>query len=168
MKNLTNWLNANKFSLNVSKAELILFTPQMKKLDFVLKLKLNSKRIYPTKSAKYLGIEIDENLTWIDHINDIAIKLNRANAMLFKVREFLNTKILKSIYYAIFDCHLNYANTVWGQNRNSMNWLIILQKKALHIMSFECRNAHSNPLFLSGFIVVIKASKSSIFKTSNC
>ena len=105
MKNLTNWLNANKFSLNVSKAELILFTPQMKKLDFVLKLKLNSKRIYPTKSAKYLGIEIDENLTWIDHINDIAIKQ-------FKVRQFVNIKILKSIYYAIFDCYLNYANTV--------------------------------------------------------
>ena len=94
-----------------------------------VKPKLNGKRIYPTKSVKYLGIKIDENLTWIDHINDIAIKLNRANAMLFKVREFVNTKILKSIYYAIFDCHLNYANTVWGQNRNSMNRLIILQKK---------------------------------------
>ena len=60
LKNLTNWLNSNKFSLNVSKAELILFTPQMKKLDFALKLKLSSKRIYPTKSVKYLGIETDE------------------------------------------------------------------------------------------------------------
>ena len=38
--------------------------------------------------------------------------------MLFKVREFVSTKILKSIYYAIFDCHVNYAKTVWGQNRN--------------------------------------------------
>ena len=110
-------------------------------LNFDLKLKLNGKIIYPIKSVKYLGIKIDENLTWIDHINDIAIKLNRANAMLFKVREFVNTKILKSIYYAIFDCHLNYANTVWGQNRNSVNRLIILQRKSLHIMTFECRNA---------------------------
>ena len=111
LRNLTNWLNANKISLNVSKTELILFKPKMKKLDFDLKLRLNGKRIYPTKSVKYLGIKTDENLTWIDHIDDIAIKLNKANAMLFKVREFLNTKILKSIYYAIFDCHLNYANT---------------------------------------------------------
>ena len=125
----------------------------MKKLDFDLKLRLNSKRIYPTKSVKYLGIKIDENLTWIDHINDIAIKLNRANAILFKVKEFVNTKILKSIYYAIFDCHFNYANTVWGQNRSSMNRLIILQKKALRIMSFECRNAHSNPLFFRHEII---------------
>ena len=62
---------------------------------------------------KHLGITIDENLTWIDHINDIVIKLNRANAMLFKIRELVNINILKSIYYAIFDCHLNYANTVW-------------------------------------------------------
>ena len=67
--------------------------------------------------------------------------------MLFKVREFVNIKILKSIYYAIFDCHLNYANAAWGQNRYSMNQLVILQRKALRIISFECRNANSNPLF---------------------
>ena len=100
--------------------------------------------MYPIKSVKYLGIKIDEKLTWIDNINDIAIKLNRANNMLFKVREFRNTKILKSVYYAIFDCHLNYANTVWGQNTNLMNRLIIMRKKVLRIMSFECRNAHTS------------------------
>ena len=58
LRNLTNWLNANKISLNVSKNELILFKPKMKKLDFDLKLRLNGKRIYPTKSVKYLGIKI--------------------------------------------------------------------------------------------------------------
>ena len=59
--------------------------------------------------------------------------------MLFKVREFININILKSIYYAIFDCHLNYANTVLGQNRNSINRLIILQKKisALWVLNAE-------------------------------
>ena len=60
----------------------------MKKLDFDLKLKLNVKRLYPNKSVKNLGIKIDGSLTWIDHINDTAIKLNRANAMIFEVREF--------------------------------------------------------------------------------
>ena len=78
----------------------------MKKLDFDLKLKLNGKRIYPAKPVNYLGIKTDENITWIDHINDTAIKLNRANAMLFKVRAFVNFKISKSIYYAIFHWHL--------------------------------------------------------------
>ena len=48
----------------------------MKNVDFNLKLKLNGKRIYPTKSIKYLVIKIDENLTWNEHINDLVIKLN--------------------------------------------------------------------------------------------
>ena len=121
-----------EISLNISKTELILFKPKAKKLDF--DLKLNSKRIYPTKSVKYLGIKTDENLFWIDHINDIAIKLNMANA---RLREFVKTKIVKSVCYAIFDCQLNYANTGWVQNRNSMNWLIILQKKVSVLLALN-------------------------------
>ena len=74
-----------------------------------------------TKSLKYLVMKIDESLTWNEHINDIAIKLNQANAMLYKVREFVKTKVLKLFYHAIFDCHLYYANTVWGQNKISVN-----------------------------------------------
>ena len=60
--------------------------------------------------------------------NDTATKIN-VNDMLSKVAEFINIKILKSVYYATFDCHINYANTVWGLNKNSMNWLISQQKK---------------------------------------
>ena len=73
--------------------------------------------------------------------------------MLHKVRESVNTRVLKLIYHTIFDCHLNYANTAWGQNKNSLNHLFLLQKKALRIISFECRNAHSNPLFYRHEIV---------------
>ena len=64
MKNLSNWFNANKMLLNVSKTDLIIFKSRMKKVDLDLKLKLSGKRIYPTKSVKYLGIKIDESLTW--------------------------------------------------------------------------------------------------------
>ena len=133
LKNLINWLNANKISLNVTKS--ILFKPKMKTLDFDLKLELNGKNLYPAKSAKHFSIRIDEHLNWLDHINDIAIRLNRANAMLFKVREFVNIKILKSIYYVIFDCHLNYANTVWGQN-----FVILLMTQISYISMTQSRN----------------------------
>ena len=117
--------------------------------------KLSGKRIYPTKSLNYLGIKIDESLTWNECVNDIAIKLNRANAMLYKVRGFVNTRVLKSFYHAIFDCHLNYANTVWGQKKNSLNYLFLLQKKVIRIISFDIRNAHSNPLFQRHEIVKV-------------
>ena len=126
---------------------------RIKKVDFDLKLKLNGKRLYPTKSVKYLDIKIDESLTWNEHINDILIKLNRANAMLYKVREFAKTRVLKLIYHAIFDCHLNYVNGVWGQNKNSLNRLFLLQKKGLRIISLESGNVHSNSLFYRHEIV---------------
>ena len=64
LKNLTNWLNANKISLNVDKTEMILFKPTKKPLNCQLKLKLNGKRLYQTSSVKYLGIKIDQYLNW--------------------------------------------------------------------------------------------------------
>ena len=97
---------------------MILFKPTKKPLDGQLKLKLNGKRLYQTSLVKYLGIKIDEYLTWQDHINNIAIKLNKANAMLYKVRQFVNERTLISIYHAIFDSHLNYASIAWGQTKN--------------------------------------------------
>ena len=61
----------------------------------------------PSQSVKYLGIKIDENLNWKGGINDIAVKLNRANAPLFKIRNFANITISKTIYLAIFDLYIN-------------------------------------------------------------
>ena len=86
-------------------------------------------------------------MIWKDHINDIAVKLNRANALLFKIRNFLNIIILKTIYFAIFDSHINYANLVWVQNSNAMVRILTLQKKAMRIITFKSRNDHSSPLF---------------------
>ena len=59
-----------------------LFSAKRKNVDFNLKIKLNGKRLYETNSVKYLGIRIDNKLNWKAHINDIALKLIRVNAML--------------------------------------------------------------------------------------
>ena len=86
---------------------------------------------------RYLGIKIDENLTWKQHVDFIITKLNRANALLDKVRNFVKPKTLKSVYCAIFESHLNYANLVWGQNSNASHRVFTLQKKAVRINSFQ-------------------------------
>ena len=82
LKNLSNWLKANKISLNVGKTELVRFTSSEKQLDCDLKIKLNGKKLYETDSVKYLGIQIDKRLTWKQYINQVALKLNKVNAML--------------------------------------------------------------------------------------
>ena len=97
LKNLTYWLNACRISLNVKKTEIVIFKHQRKKLDSPIKIKLSRKRLYPSKSVKYLGIKIDENLNWKQHIHDIAIKLNRANALLSIIRNYVNKHTLRTI-----------------------------------------------------------------------
>ena len=86
-------------------------------------------------------------MNWKDHINDIAVKLNRANAVLFEIRNFVNITILDTIYFAIFDSHINYKNLVWAQNSNAMSRILTLQKKAMRIITFQLMNCHSSPLF---------------------
>ena len=51
-----------------------------------IKIKLSRRRLYPTATVKYVGVKIDENFNWHHQINDLAAKLNRANALLFKIR----------------------------------------------------------------------------------
>ena len=59
-----------------------------------IKIKLNRKRLYPTPSVKYLEVKIDKNLNWYHHINDLKAKLYRANALLFKIGNCVNQKVL--------------------------------------------------------------------------
>ena len=153
LKNLMHWLNANKIVLNISKTELVLFKPLRKKLDSDLKLVLNGKKLYPSSSVKYLGIRIDSNLNWKDHSNLIAIKLNKANSILSKLRYYVNSQTLKSIYYSLFESYFNYAMIVWAQNINSSNRLFLLQKKAIRIINFAPHLSHTNPLFSSSKII---------------
>ena len=60
-------------------------------MDFNLKRKLNGKWLHETNLVIYLGIRIDSKLNWKSHIDDITLKLINANAMLYKVRDFVNT-----------------------------------------------------------------------------
>ena len=110
------------------------------------------KRLYPTESVKYPGVKIDTNLTWQHHINDLSIKLNRANALLFKTRNYVSPKILRSTYFAIFDSHLSYCCLVWAQNFSSIKRILILQEKAVRI-NFQPRNSDTSPLFKQNFIL---------------
>ena len=74
-----------------------------KQFECDLKIKLCGKRLYPTESVKYLGAKIDTNPSLQFYVNDLSIKLKRVNALLFKMRKYVSLKILRSIYFAIFD-----------------------------------------------------------------
>ena len=118
-----------------------------------MKIKLCRKRLYPTESVKYLGVNIDTNLGWQHHVNDLFIKLNGDNALLFKIRKYVSLKILTSIVFTIFDSYVSYCFLVWYQNCTTIQRIIILQKKAIRIINFQPRHFHTSPLFKQNSIL---------------
>ena len=154
LKHQANWLNTNKISLNIKKTEMVIFKSKQKKFEDDLKIKLFGKRLYPTESVKYLDVKIDANLSWQYHVNDLSIKLNRANALPFKMRKYVSLKILRSIYFAIFDSYLSYCSLVWAQNYSTIQRIIILQKKNIRIINLQPRNFHISALFKQNFILI--------------
>ena len=61
IKNLTNWFNATKISLNDKKTEIVIYRINYK-LQCPIKTKFSMKTLYPSESVKYLGVKIDDNL----------------------------------------------------------------------------------------------------------
>ena len=102
----------------------------------------------PTKSIKYLGIQLDDTLSGSTHCTQLLPKLRRANGMLAKARYHVPTIELLSIYYATFASHLHYGCQVWSQHPNGLiNKIETLQKNAIRIITFSEFKAHTNPLF---------------------
>ena len=102
-----------------------------------MKLKLSHKRLFPTDSVKYLGVKVDGNLLWKSHIDYLPVKLSRANALLIKTRNLVNSSTLRTIYFAIFESHLNYCSLVWSQNCNAINRFVVLQNELLELLTFS-------------------------------
>ena len=138
------------------KTELVTFKHQRKKIDSPTKVKLSRKRLYSSKQVKDLGIKIGENLNWKLHIHDIAIKWNRTNVALYKIRNFINGHILRIIYFTIFYTHINYVNLILGQNLNAVSRIVILQMKALRILNFQSRDSHFSLSFKSNHILKLE------------
>ena len=101
LKNLLQWLKANKLSLNVKKTELIIFHPKNTKLDYGIKFKLNGRRLTPISTVKYLGIMFHEHLLWEKQVSWVKprFKLNQTIGILSKLRYNTSLPILKIVYY---------------------------------------------------------------------
>ena len=110
LKNLSQWLKANKLSLIVTKTELIIFHPNFKKTNPSLKIILDGKRLIQTDTVKYLGVLLDDRLLWSKQINHVATKLNQATGILSKLRNRASLKILKVTYHSVFCSHLLYGS----------------------------------------------------------
>ena len=156
LNHLCHWLRANEISLNTKKTEIIIFRSKNKNITKKLNFRLSGQKIILSKSIKYLGINLDEHLTWSNHINILASKLSRANGILSKIRHFVPYKCLLTIYYALFNSHLTFGSQVWCQGTNeNIKRITALQNKAIRIINFKPRNYPVNPLYAKSQILKI-------------
>ena len=84
----------------------------------LLNFRISGQKINEVKKTKYLGIYLDEHLTWNFQLIQIKTKLSRSCGLLAKLRYYVKTELLRAVYFAIFESVLRYAVQLWGQHRN--------------------------------------------------
>ena len=137
IKKIYNWLIANKLTLNVKKSKFMIISKRKGVNKNCFKLKINGVLLERCSSYKYLGLFIDESLTWKDHVKHICQKLSKVCGILSKIRHCVDMKTLKTIYYALGYSYLRYCNIVWGNtSKNILKPLVALQNRILRIMTF--------------------------------
>ena len=148
-------MRSNKISLNSAKTEIVLFRPTYKKeIKKKLNFRLSGQKLELSDKVIYLGVTLDEHLSWKTHIKKTLLKLSRAIGLLAKIRHYVPKETLKNIYYALFHSHLQYAAIVWGQDKSQLAMKIqTLQNKALRIINFKNTRDSANPLFLESKIL---------------
>ena len=95
---IVHWLRANRISLSVDKTKIVIFRPKGKDITKKLNFRISDQQIYISKQVKYLGLMLDESLTWLSHISMLKAKLRRANGLLAKLRHYTSSKLLTTIY----------------------------------------------------------------------
>ena len=126
-----NWFTANGLSLNKDKTVHINFTLKNSRKD---------------ESIKFLGIILDTNLSWKNHINMITNKLSSTVYLLRKISIYVPIAISKTAYTGLFQSQLTYGILIWG---NSTEWsrVFILQKMAIRAITKNTSRVTCKPLF---------------------
>lgn len=138
LKEICNWFKANKLSLNAKKTNLMFLGTrfQTKNVRDDCNVFLDGCRLTRVTEAKFLGITIDENLTWKKQIDIVCKSCARSIGVLNKVKLFLPEQALFKLYCTLVLPYLNYGLLLWGDtSKLYINKVLKLQKRALRSIS---------------------------------
>ena len=134
---VSEWLRANKLSLNIGKSKVLDFSKKHNP-ESPLVAKIDSKQIELTECAKYLGILIDNRLTYKNHASLVSKRMNKGNSILYKLRNFIPEKDIRNVFYAHVHSHINYGIGAWGgATEGTFSKITKKQKKSLSITFFK-------------------------------
>ena len=148
LQEIQEWLNCNKSSLNVLKTHYMIFTPRNKIIaDIDVQLYgVNIQRVFVTK---FLGVQIDSNLTRKHRIEYTCKKLSKCVGILCEAKSSLI-----NLYYSFAYPYLIYCNHIFGKNYpTSLENLYLVQKKVIRIVTCFPYRAHTQPLCIANRIL---------------
>ena len=109
LQKISEWFKANKLTVNPSKSNIIIIPPKLNQLPITVEIYLNHTLIPQTLATNYLGITIDTDLKFHNHVVLLELKISRTIGILSKLRQFLPQSALLKIYYALIDSQLMYG-----------------------------------------------------------
>ena len=114
--NIAEWLRINKLSLNPTKTEyMIIDHPRRRKNRKLLRqVFINREKIKQVDRTKYLGVTVDDTLSWEEQYESVKKKVAGGLAAMKKIKGILPQSMLFQVYKALVESHLRYADVVWG------------------------------------------------------
>lgn len=149
---LEDWLNANRLSVNTKKTRYMIFGRENDTDSLPLALPslyLNGKPIQRTFASKFLGVILDENLTWKSHIQVVESKISKNIGVIARARKNVNSKAARSLYFSFVHPYISYGNLAYASTHKSkLSRIHRLQKRAVRVISYAKNRCHSRPLMV--------------------
>ena len=140
---ITDWLSANKLSLNVNKKICMIFHSDENTVLYP-KLFIDDIEIERVDYFNFLDLQLHHTLKWNKQLSCISLKISKITGLLHKLKSEYLTSILKSIYNTLILPNINYCILSWG---SQIDKLYLLQKRAIRNISKSDFRAHTEPLF---------------------
>lgn len=126
----------------------MIFKQKNKKVADLPDVLIDSQKINHVKSSKFLGVIINESLTWTDHISIIKDKVSKSIGIIKCIRKRLPPSVLKLLYYTMINPYYEYCNIIWASGSNwALDKLIKTQKRAIRMLGNLQWNSHTDPFF---------------------
>jgi hypothetical protein len=154
------FLKSIRLSLNIQKTKFMIFsTRNSNRTNVFERLSFTGGTVQSVSSFIYLGLFIDQFLTWESHINKVASTISPFIGNLRRVRRLLPLHILKNLYFAHVHSHLSYLLPLWGLGQSRMSHLQVLQNKAIKTIKFLPFRTSSVSLYNNGLLPLGKLAK---------
>ena len=147
LKSLHTWCKCNGMVLNSAKTKVMLVTTNQKRQRLqseTLNLEFNEESLKMITDDKILGVFVDNNLTWSNHIKHLTKKITSNIWLLSKIKKFLSQTHRVQFYKSYIQPHIDFCNIVWGSSSEANKLKIFrLQKRACRvILDYNVENSN--------------------------